>query len=106
MTPLWVQRIQEAWNAPTVNVIRRLGHTVLRLAGRIAGMLIWQLRLHWARLNGRSRIAVVLAALILTTSSTKTLAPSVSAAAQGLAVLAVAGIGILMMLASPFRRRR
>lgn len=106
MTPLWLDRLQDLWNTPGALLFRAVVRAGLRLAALFLRACIWQLRLLWARLNGRARAAVLLAALILTASSTKTLAPSLSAVAEGLGVLVLAGIAIRMMLASPFRRRR
>lgn len=51
----------------------------------------------------RTRMAVGLAALVVIASSTASVAPSLSGAAQGLAVLLLAAGGIWMMLASSVR---
>ncbi len=101
-----LQQVRHRWSGPGGLALRGLTRLVVRVVCGLIVAMLRQLGLIWARLGGRARVAVVLAALILISAQTESAAPSLSATAQGLAVLVVAGIGLWMMLTSPFRRRR
>jgi hypothetical protein len=67
-------------------------------------ILLRLLRIIWAQLSGRGRVAVALATLVLIAVSADSIA-SLSSAAGSLAVLLVAAGGLWMILRSPFRGR-
>ena len=79
------------------------------LASVVARLLTWLLAAVgaiWVRLGPRARIAVVLATLLVLAAQTNSIAPTVSAAAQGLAVLLVALLGLWMIVSGPLQARR
>lgn len=82
----------------------RLIVLVGQLLGSLALRLAWVVRLLWARLGSRARLAVAIGVCIVIAAQTASIAPELSAVSEGLAVLLVAGIGLSMILTSPFRR--
>lgn len=102
---LWADRVRNAWDSPSTRALRRGTGLLAGVLWRLLVMLLLELRPLWARLSGRVRVGIVLIALVLVASGTETAAPSLSATAQGLAVLLVAGIGFWIMLARPHWRR-
>jgi len=99
----------ERWQAIRAGVVlaamgRLLGLT-LRAAVFLTRTLIWQARIAWARMRGRTRLVVSILALVLISGMTNSTAPSVSAATQGIAVLLVAIAGLWMILTSHRGRR-
>ena len=106
-------RIERAWdwwrgfaNSPAGFVLRRIVRTVIGIFFRFLRMLLWRLRLVWARMSVRVRVAVSLVVLVLISAQTSSLAPSISAATEALAVLLIAGVGLWIIASAPFRRRR
>ncbi len=85
---------------------RRLGFWLLWLVTWIVRTLTGLVRIVWWRLNARGRVAFALAVLIVFAASTSSIAPSLSATAQGFGVLLLAGAGLWLIVTSPFRRRR
>lgn len=100
---LLLERVRARWNGPWTLALRGLARLLL---GRLFAAVVGLSRVIWARLGGRARVAAMLAALILISSRTESVAPSFSVTAHRLAVLLVAGIGLWLMLTSPFRGRR
>lgn len=101
---LWFQRISAAWESRWSVAFRRLTRLLVRVLVRLLVAVLRQLRLIWAGLPGRVRFGAVLVALLLIAGATESTAASLSSMAQGIAVLIVAGIGLWMVLMSPFRR--
>jgi predicted outer membrane lipoprotein len=99
---LLLGRVRRQWNAPWAVVVRRLAHLLL---GRLLAAAVGLVRSMWSTFGARARLAVILAGLILVSSQTAALAPSLSETARGLAVLLVAGAGLWLILTSPFRHR-
>lgn len=79
---------------------------LVRTLGRLLAWLFWHLRLTWARMSGRARVIAALVLLVLLSAQTSSVSGSVSALAQGLAVLLLAAVGFWMILSSPLRARR
>jgi len=100
-----LEGLGSAWRSPQGTALRGLGRILARRVWRLTVWLLWQIRLVWARLRGRTRVAVVLAVLVLLAAQTQSVAPSISATAHGLAVLLLAGVGLWLIATSPFRRR-
>ena len=73
---------------------------------RLLGMFVWTLRQTWVSFSARARIFLIIIALVLVSSATSSIAPSISATGQGLAVLLLAFVGLWMILTAPFRDRR
>ncbi len=105
-----LERLWDGWiavgNLRMVRLLRGLLALLLRLLGRLVRALWWQLRLAWARMSGRARVAATLIGLVMLSAQTASFAPSLSATAYGLAVLLVAGVGFWMIVTAPFARRR
>lgn len=94
MTPEWRDRLA------------RLGRGLVGLVSRAGLALLGLIRLVWWEATPRLRFALALATLIVIAAGTSSLAPSLSATANGLAVLLVAAAGFWMIASAPFRTRR
>jgi hypothetical protein len=101
-----MMRLGQLWQSPVAVGLRRIGFGVLRGTAWILGAISWQLRLIWHRIGARARIVFIIVMLALLSGATRSVAPSISATLQALAVLLLAAVGFWLIVSSPFREGR
>ncbi len=101
-----MNRLTEVWSTQGAVALRRFIGLMGRGAGRLLGMLLWQLRVVWARITPRARIVLIIIGLALLSRTTNSVVPSIGATLQALAVMLLAAVGFWLILTSPFRQRR